>query len=114
LRQQVGQRRVAGDVDLEAAQGLLDRVLARVDDRRDLAAAEVLQEQRFQDVVDLVGLEPQLGGAIAAHGPGVLKVTDAGAEEDDGLHGDFGLSCGSGTARRLLRQCRSAYDSGCE
>ena len=37
----------------------------------------------LEDVVDLIGLEAQLGRAVAVDGAEVLEISDAGAEEHD-------------------------------
>ncbi len=94
LAEQFGQRRVARDVDLEAAQRLGDRVLARVGDRRDLPVVEVLEDEALEDVVDLLRLEPQLGRAVAPDGAEVLEVADAAGEEHHDLHRHLSLWLG--------------------
>jgi len=105
LVEQVAEVRVAGQVYLEALERARDGILRRVGDRADAPAVEVLEHEALEDVVDLVGLEHQLGGAVAADRAEVLEVPDAAAEQDDVADGDVGL-LGRGLGRLRDRNAR--------
>ena len=64
-------------VDAEALERPADGVSAGVADAGDVAAAEVHQHQRFQDVVDLFGLELQQDAGVAVDLSGVFEVGHA-------------------------------------
>src|SRR5262245_3114860 len=76
LREQVGEAGILRDVDLKALQRLGEGILRRVRDGANTSAVLILNHDRLEDVVDLTGLEPQLGRSVAAHGAGVLEVSD--------------------------------------
>ena len=65
LVQHLGERRVAGQVDGVALEGLLDRILAGVADRADLAAVGVFDLQALEQVVDVLDRERQHDAIVA-------------------------------------------------
>ena len=75
--EEIGEARVARDVDLEALEGLVEGIERRIGDRADVPAILVLEHDRLEDVVDLTRLEPQFRRRVAADAAGVLEVPDA-------------------------------------
>jgi len=102
LAQQLAQRRVGGQIDGEALEGLVDGVLGAVADGRDLPAVEVLHDHALKQVVDAVHLEIHLHGGVALHLAGVLEEPDPGAEQHDPLQ----WQVGGGRFRRAGRRRR--------
>ena len=102
LVEQVAHRRVVGDVDVEAAQLAVQRVLARISDGRHLAAIEIFEHQALEDVLDLRGFEMQVAGLVAVNRARMFEISHAAGEEHDGFDRDIGCaslaSAGAGAA----------------
>src|SRR5207249_10302124 len=96
---------VTVEVQGEAAEDLVHRVLAVVADDADLAAAGVLQHQALEQVVDVAGGERQLDAGIAGDVALALEVADAAVEEDDlrDRQGSGGFNGGGGVRGRGWR-----------
>ena len=102
LVEELSQRRILRDVDLEAFQRLGNRVLRGIRDRANAATILVLQRDGLQDVVDLRRPEAQLGRSVAVYGPRVLEIADAGGEQHDRGNGDVSIG-----PRRLRTRTRA-------
>ena len=113
LGEEVGERRVAGEVDLEGAELSLDGVVAGVGDGLDEPAVEVLQDQAFEQIVDLVGLEAQGGGGVAVDGAVVLEVGHAAGEHGHALDRQVGRGrLGGGGLGFLCHESRRVEEAG--
>ena len=67
------QRGIAGQIDRKRLQRSGDRIFGAISDRRDLPAAEVLQDHALEQVVDLFGLELELDLGVAIDLPRCSK-----------------------------------------
>ena len=82
LLHDLAESRIARQVDGEALQGPLDRIVALVADRTDVAFAQILQHHAFQEVVDVLDREGQVDAGVAVDLAFALEIADAAAEED--------------------------------
>ena len=73
----VGYFQREGEVEGEALEGVLQGAAVVVGDGGDLAAAEVLQHQALEQVVDVFHRERQIHSRVSVHAPGALEVADA-------------------------------------
>ncbi len=71
------------EIEREAAQDFVDGILAVVSYRGNLAAAEVLQHQAFEEIVDVGGGEGQIHVGVARDVPFTLEIADAAVEQHD-------------------------------
>ena len=55
--EQFGQGRIVGDIDRKRLQGALDRVARAEHNRGDFASTEIPEDERFEQVIDLLGAE---------------------------------------------------------
>lgn len=110
LVEEIVEGRVFGEVDLERGESFVDGVLGRIRDVGDGAMIEVLEDEGFEDVVDLVGFEAKFGGGVVVNDAGVLEVADAGGVEDDELDGNGG-GLGGGRERGGIGE-RGKRDGG--
>jgi hypothetical protein len=83
LLQELSVGGVGGQVDGEAPQCLLDGIMAVVADRRDVAAAQVLQHEALEQVVDVINRKRQINAGVPLDFTFSLVVANATAEEDD-------------------------------
>ena len=83
LVQDLAEGGVRVEVDREAVQDLVDRVLAIVADRRDPAAAEILKDEAFEKIVDVGRGKSEVDMGIAGDLAAAFEVADAAVEEDD-------------------------------
>ena len=77
---------IAGEVDGEGLQRLLDGRLAVVADGADDAAAQVLQHHALEQVVDVLHREGQIDARGAFDAPFALEVADAAGVQDRLCH----------------------------
>ena len=89
LVEDLGQRGIAAEVDGEGLERLLDGRLAVEADGTDLAAAEVLDNEALEQVVDILDGEGEVDVRIALDVAFALEIADAAIEEDDAGHGEL-------------------------
>jgi hypothetical protein len=83
LVQDLGERRIAGQVDGERAQRLLDGRLAVVVDGADVPAPLVFQDHALQEVVDVLHRKRQVDAGVALDLAFALEIADAAGKEHD-------------------------------
>jgi hypothetical protein len=115
LREQLGERRVAREVERVAAEDARERVAGAVAHRAHGAAVEVLEDQALEQVVHVAGGDPQDHVLVADDGTAVFEVADAGREEHDAgdrqLHRRSGvLGRGRGRHEDEDQRCQRAED----
>src|SRR5262249_49085183 len=81
LSEEVGERRVLRQVEGEAFEGQIEGVAVVVGDGVDLAAAAVLEDEAFEEVVDVGQGEVEVDAGVAVDEALALEVADAAAEE---------------------------------
>src|SRR5262249_35190016 len=69
---------------------LFERRLAVVADGRDVAAAGVLQDHAFDQVVDVLDGKGQIDASVSLHFAFALEVADAAAEQNDMIDRQLG------------------------
>ena len=94
LPEQIGHRRLAGQIDRKRFERFGDRLFRAVVDRRNPAAAEILQHHAFEQIVDVLHFELQIDVGVAGHFAVVFEESDARAEQ-----GHFGQRQRSGGGR---------------
>src|SRR5204862_1450585 len=70
------------------AEDLVDGIVAVVADGADLAAAQVLQDEAFQEIVDVGGGEGKIDVSVALDVAFALEIADAAVEQDDLADGE--------------------------
>src|SRR5262249_48545235 len=83
LVEDLAKRRVAGQVDGKALEGPLDGSVGVVGDGGDVAAIEIAQHHRLEQVVDVGDGEAEVDARMALDTAFALEVADAAAEEHD-------------------------------
>ena len=73
LVENLAERRIAVEIEGEAVQDLVDRIVAVVVDGVDLAAAGVLESQALQEIVDVAGGEGKIDRASPFTSPSRWK-----------------------------------------
>jgi hypothetical protein len=74
---------IAGEVESEAVQGLVEGIGAVIADGADLAASEVLQHEALEQIVHVRYGKRQIDAGGVFHFAFALEIADAAAEEDD-------------------------------
>src|SRR5262249_5459392 len=88
--EEVGERRVLRQVEGEAFEGQIEGVAVVVGDGVDLAAAAVLEDEAFEEVVDVGQGEVEVDAGVAVDEALALEGGDAAAEEHDVGDRQFG------------------------
>ncbi len=96
--EQITERWIVADIDLERGERLRQGILRGVGHNTHATTIEVLKDEALEDVVDLRRLEAQFRRGVAAQTALMLEKADAAGEKHDLAHGDVhgGGSCGGG------------------
>src|SRR5262249_16562224 len=106
LHEQRAESRIAGQIERKTPQCLIDGLMAIVTDGANPSAAEVLEDEAFQEIVDIRGLKRQIDASTSIDFTFAMKVADTGTEKDHLADGQRRRRLRRGETIRGIRSLR--------